>query len=687
MAFDILQQVRANFTPRNVSIEEFSESSEFCNKRLYPRQKLLLKLMFLEELTAREEDTLNYWIKGGRGGEILISPFIRERIEFLQGEDFGHFREIVMVGGRRSSKGFITGLSMSKLMFDTLALQDPGAYYGIDAEKQIYFTCLAASLDQARKYQYADFSSTVESCTAFQDNLTKLYEREFSVATESDLRKMEAHRRKSHKIGRDISKLRGIAAAANAATVRGAAAMAIAFDEMAHMEVGEETEGSADKVYEAAIPSLAQFGRDAMIFCNSSPYTKLGKFFERYEAAMLTNQGKPANPLVMALQFPSHALFEGWWEEPLYKGKKRCITASPDWNDEKRNEDGSLFYTLDDRHAILIAREEERQNPEVFKVERRARFAEVIDAYLDPNAVDRMFLGRPTQNLDEYIPFSTNWNDPNGFLYTYKAHLDPSSTTAGFGFAMGHIEMYPTRDGDPQEHVVFDIIKRWQPERFASGVIEWEVVMKEIFGYVDMFRPVEVTCDQFQSNILTQWLTNELRKRSIGGVRVFEKTATAQTNWNRAEVFRTVLYQNLVHGPHDSKDTEYASLELKYLQQHNTGGRFPRVDKQDIGRVTTKDMADAIMSVTEGLIGNIIATRAMEGLGQTSLRPGAAGGYPIGGADRGGKGDSPFGDLYAKRRGEQQGIGSRMNRRGSSAPNPARSGSWSVRGRGRFPRS
>jgi hypothetical protein len=71
--------------------------------------------MFLEELTGKEEDVLTYWINGGRNGnEILISPKIRERMDYLREQNFPHFREVVLVGGRRSSKGFVTGLALSK---------------------------------------------------------------------------------------------------------------------------------------------------------------------------------------------------------------------------------------------------------------------------------------------------------------------------------------------------------------------------------------------------------------------------------------------------------------------------------------------------------------------------------------------------------------------------------------------
>ncbi len=675
---DFLSQVTTNFAPKKVGIEEFAESSEYCGKNLYPRQKLLLKLIFLEELTNREEDTLNYWMSGGNGGEVKMSPHIRKRIDILRDQNYPHFREVVLVGGRRCSKGFVTGVALAKKMYDTLQLTDPGRYYGIEPEKQIYFPCLASSLDQARKYQYSDFSTTVAECHAFGGNLTKLYEREFSVATDGDLRKMESHKRRNHKIGRDMSKLRGVALAANASTIRGLAAMAVCFDEMAFMEVGEETDASAEKVYDAMIPALAQFGRDAMIFCNSSPYTKLGRFFERFDAGMAVEPNDASKPLYStqcSFQFPSWALFEGWWQEPLYRGARKCITQSPDWDDERRNEDGSFFYSEDDRIGIRIARDEEAQNPTTFKVERRGQFAEVVDAYLKPELVDRMFEGRPAPT-GERIAFALNETEPK-WNYRYVAHLDPSSTTAGFGFSLGHVEGYDGEDQPTTSHVVFDIIKRWNPKDFPNGVIEWELVMREVFGWIDRFRPTDVTMDQYNSDAPIEWLVKELRMRNIGGVKVYKKTATASTNWNRAEIFKTALYRDLVHAPHGHPDTDYCALELKYLQQHNTGGQFPRVDKQEIGPVQTKDIADCVMTVTEELIGNEVRGEMFAGLGG-SIRVGAPGGFQIGSYDQLRKhSGNPFADLY-RRKGEQGGsLGS------GKVANAARQGTWAKRGRGR----
>lgn len=663
--FNILNTLEANFNSKPISIVEFAESKKFCNRILYPRQRLLLKLIFLEDLTDAEEAILDTWLEGGRGGtEVEICPDIREKRQWLKANGYKHFREVCLVGGRRCSKGFITGLSLAKKMYDTLQLQDPGKHYGIDADKEIFYSCVAASQDQAKEMQYADFSAMVNSCNAMNRYVGKLQETEFSVMTETDIRKLAEWKRMGRKVQRDISTLRGKALPANSRTIRGSATMAIVFDEFAHFMQGESDQ-SDNEVYAAAIPALAQFGRDALIFCNSSPYSKTGKFYQRYEVGMGTgeeDEDEETNPgganAILSMRFPSWALYDGWWEDPTYVGPKKCITVSPDWDWDKRNEDGSYYYTEQDRHAIISMIQEEKDDPQKFKVERRGHFAEVVDAYLIPEMVDRMFEGRPEWNEEEKhilrSPLKTNWDSPV-WPHVYYAHLDPSSTTAGFGFAMGHTEELMIR-GKSETHVIFDVIKRWNPKEFVDGVIDWEPILEEVIFYCNVFRPRSLTLDQHQSAMPIQYLKREFRKRSIE-TRVWEKVPNIRTNWFRAETFRTALYRDLVHAPDDTADTAYCGLELKFLQEIKTS-QTPRVEKQDEGPVQTKDMADCVMEVVEVSIGNIIAGEEREDLAVTPSY-GAPGGYRIG-ADRSERAKA-FSAHYASRHGEQSFRGGSRN--------------------------
>jgi hypothetical protein len=671
-AFNILDQVESSLAVKKVGIQEFAESSDFCDRPLYPRQLVLLKLIFLEEMEDWEEDILTYWINGGRdGSEVEMVADIRQRRDWLRENGYKHFREVVLVGGRRSSKGFVTGIVMAKLLFDTLQLQDPGRFYGIDPTKNIMFSCIAGSEIQAKEYQFADFSAVVDSCKALERYIIGSLETEVRVATESDLLKVLKAKARGSRSQKDEARLRGKALASNAGTLRGSATMAVAIDEMAHMLEGI-SKASAGTVYDAIEPSLAQFRSDAMILCNSSPYTEVGRFHERYKAGLELME-EDGNPRILMFKYPSWALYEGYQgykSKVTGKGFGFVITASADWDPEEKNLDGTDHWSAKDKESIGIEKASEHTNPEVYKVERRSNFAVVTDAYLNPAMVERMYSGVPVGYDDEqrpiYEPIDSNWGEGVRNIYRYKAHLDPSSTTAGFGFAMGHLEMFTNPAGVEEPHVVFDIIKRWKPQDFKGGAIHWDTVMRETMLYIELFRPYELTLDQYSSAQPIQTFNMELRERGIEGVRVMEIVATPEVNWKRAETFKTALYQGLIHAPNDTVDTAYSMLELKFLQEHRQNSRYSRIDHPTVGEVKTKDMADCEFEVVSKLLGNLIANRVQEGISNHMLIPGAQGGYRIGGdtlSDRGRATPDAMKAAMGQRTGEQSMKGQRDGRR------------------------
>lgn len=619
-------QILRQYARKSVSIAEFAESSDYCGKQLYPCQRILLKLIFLEELEGWEEDILNYWIDGGRNHEIGISPNIRERIQYCRDNNFPHFNEIDLIGGRRSSKGFVTGLAVGKKVFDVQQIPDPGKHFNIDVDKSIYFTCVAASEAQAIKFQFADFYSTITRCKALTPYIGKAQEKSITVRTDADEANIRRMQEQGIKTVKDFSKLRIVPSAANADTIRGATSIALVFDEMAFMMPGESSQ-SAAKVYEAAEPSLAQFGAQALIFCNSSPYTKIGQFYEQVELASRgMEHSEEWYPMRFALTFPSWALYDLWWKDPERRFSS-AIMVSPDWPDQLDPNDN--LSKLDDTSLAKRVHErlEEKGNKDSYKVERRAQWAEVLDAYLDPVMIDRAFNGVKPDG--EYCR-RTNGGD---YRYEFRFHLDPSSTTAGFGFAIGHTEDFPDDSGvfpnGFSRHVVFDLVHRWNPQDMG-GTINYLQVQKELCHFIDVYRPTIVTADQYNSTALLQGLREYCRKRSIP-TRIHEVTATSRVNHDRWEIFKTCLNLGLIHVPPDCINqfsfnmSEYASFELKYLQEVVTA-TTKRVDKQSEGPVRTKDVADCLKPDTEiltmggwKLIGDVtkedlVATRTQGGI-------------------------------------------------------------------------
>jgi len=598
MGTDLIDFFSLNLKDKKVSIVEFAESDEYCNKPLYPRQRVLLKLIFLEELTPFEEDILDEWVYN-KSGEVMLSPQIRERVGILRDRGYNHFREVMLIGGRRSSKGHITGLAVAKKIYDLINMDNPQDKYGIDRDKAIWVTTIAASEDQAKRYQFADITGSITSCDALKPYWSKFLEKEISLMTPADIEKAnQLKARSAFKSERDLASIRIKPSAANASTIRGEATMVLIMDEMAHMMEGINSKSGADEIIEAARPALDQFKEDALIFENSSPYTKVGKFYNNYLVAMdiLPEQEQKSSEILdyrmMGFQFPSWELYKDWDKDP-----------------ERRFKNAIVLSPVEDEAMAL----EEERNPEKFSVERRSKFAEVVDGFLDPNKVDDVFKtwnGRTLKTKQDRSGY--------GPEVLFKGHCDPSTTTANFGLAIGHVEHHLDDQGRNVPHVFFDYIHAWIPADFPDHTINYLDVQDEILENIINFRPKDFSFDQFQSKGLIQWLRKQTRRNQVGDTMIREVVATEKLNYARAERFKTAINLGLVHAPADFPLLELTKNELKFLQQKGN-----RVVKQNVGPVTTKDIADCLMEVVDYLVGDFIN---LEGL-SSGMAMGAMGGY------------------------------------------------------------
>jgi hypothetical protein len=590
---NLLEQFSNSLVRDDVGIAEFCESSDYCGKQLYPRQRVLLKLIFLEELNGYEEDVLTEWIKSSEtGGEVTISPKIRERVQWLRDNHYPHFSVVQIVGGRRSGKGYMTGGAIAYKAYQLVQLQNPGAHYNIEEGKDIYFTIVADSLDQAKRHQFRDARNWLIGCKPLVQNgyVGQPLAESISIFTPFDLSRIQTLKSAGRTVEGDaLASLRVQAFPKNAGTIRGSASIVLDFDEMAHMTPGE-SHISDEELYGAAEPSLIQFKKDALIFANSSPWSKTGMFYKLFEmgaGSKAMDGDDPAFPSHLTIQYPS-------WE--MYK----------DWDRAEWHGKYAAAIVVDPKYDVDLALKE-KANPEKFKVEYRAHFAEVVDAYLNPDRVDEMFDPYHQEMiLGRRLRSERGANSP---YFVYKGHADPSSTGANFGIAIGHLEEVPEIDEHGVEinapHVVFDYINAFYPDDFPNSTIDWLTVLPTIEELINSFRPDTFTFDQFESDAAMQILTDRLMKSGRANTQVFEVTATAAKNFRRSEHFKAALNLGRVHAPHPSgqmneKALSLARNELKFLQVKNN-----RVDKQSAGPIQTKDIADCIMEVTSALVGDI----------------------------------------------------------------------------------
>lgn len=190
-----------------------------------------------------------------------------------------------------------------------LTLMDSiGKHYGIEEGKQIYFSIIADSMDQAKAHQFGDAANALLDCKSLQNQqlISKYVAESIHVATPFDVRRAATLRSTGAKIDKDMASLIVKAFGTNSKTLRGSASIMFVMDEFAHFITGESKMSDAE-IWKAATPSLATFDKDAMIFANSSPYTKTGKFFELYEQSLAVDEvtGEPVFPTHFMIRFPS----------------------------------------------------------------------------------------------------------------------------------------------------------------------------------------------------------------------------------------------------------------------------------------------------------------------------------------------------------------------------------------------
>lgn len=100
--------------PNFPDIVTFAEHEWFCGKKLFPRQRTLLRLFYLdiEHMTDYDLEVIDEWRNGFYYGEdrIGVPPDIWDRVKWLRDRNHPHFREIEFIGGRRGGKGHLGGL-------------------------------------------------------------------------------------------------------------------------------------------------------------------------------------------------------------------------------------------------------------------------------------------------------------------------------------------------------------------------------------------------------------------------------------------------------------------------------------------------------------------------------------------------------------------------------------------------
>ena len=591
-------------------IVTFAEHPEFLGRRLYPRQKTLLRLIFLEteHMTDYDYEVIDQWTKNfdRNGVSIGVTPDILKRVEYLKENGYNHFKEVVNITGRRGGKGHIGGIAGAYINWGLIMKDDPQWYYGIDKSKDIYTMVVATNIEQATKYQFADLTNTIIDAPCFQPYIADAKERFLALRTPSDIRRIAAFEARGVRPSRLIASVRNIAVTSNSKASRGATVMSVMFDEFAHMLIGTGGARTSDEVYNAITPALDQFGKDGFIYVPTSPFTKVGKAFQLYESSLESDEnGLPAYPDMMMAQLPSWGPYEDW-EDPRATGGFQFRGAP---------------QTYDDSMKRI-----EKREPDAFKVERLSQWADVINSYLNPKTVERMF--EPFVDAKGEVRILEQQQEGRiGIIY--RGHCDPSKSGANTAAMICHVEKIPDpEDGEEWYHVIVDYMKVWNPEDYDEHQIDYEEIEEELVDLLQRYRTTKVfSFDQYGAFVTLPRLKKRLQQvKPAHPVKIHEEKFTKESNMKRAERFKSALGMNWIHAYRDDYGPDGTSLleqELKFLQEING-----RVTKQKFGPIRTEDLADCIFVCVDSLLeDNFVKLEMRDKLSNTNLYTGSQGGY------------------------------------------------------------
>lgn len=601
-------------------IIEFTTSDQYLNKpSLYPRQATLLKVIFLqtELFTDYDYEVLEEWSLGFKlpdgvsasgqvedvttkhyTGEWGINPDIMQRIQWLK--DHGHpwFSIVLAVQGRRSGKGHIGAICAAYVLWHYICASDPKSIYGIDPAKRIACQVFAGKKAQARDNQWRDIANTILDAPCFDSFLGTPLVESLTVQTPVDAVRRKTLEDRNISTAMDLSTFEFVPKEATTMAARGPASFMQFYDEMAHM-VNTGVSKSAADVWNSATPALDQFKKDAFIYCGSSPWTMMGKFYDLVQESLEVDAVslEAINPTILTIQLASWDIYVDW--EKTVDGDFLLAPERPAKTPTGLSETEMLppIYASRLKGAIQEyddkMRREERLNPVTFGVERRAKWATAMDSYFDPMHIDRCFMdwnGIEMMQLDAGQPA----------IHDYYAHADPGKTSSNFGFSVAHL--VPDPDGDPIPHVVFDRVHGFTPGDFPVGEghnikyeMDYMAIEEQIKRWYDGFLFTDLSFDQWNSISFVQRLQQYGRSISYKPTHVWERTTTAPLNWAAAETMKVALSLNRVHMPYN----ELAELEMKFLR------KLPgdKVDHPDSGPVTTKDVYDTISIVIHKLLG------------------------------------------------------------------------------------
>lgn len=316
-----------------LNILEFIEQFQILPFGLYPVQKFILKVYYNIPLEDTEK-TIKITDRFGRDVKFEFTEV--EYLKFLydQGRcnikalDGKSRNELILVLGRRSGKSEISSIIAGYETYKLLCRGDPQNYYGMPAGSEIRLLCVANDKEQA-SIVFGNMQGHVEKVDYFKSAFANSTQQYLRFRTEGDVKVFGKNGKASIAATFKSSVAKGL---------RGRAVICAIMDEIAFFV--DDGISSAEKVYSAINPSLAQFSpkdpknkhkaianTDGRMILISSPAAKDGFFYKKYVKAISGERGSENMLVIQAPTWEVNPTLSAEYYEQEYFKDPRTFTT------------------------------------------------------------------------------------------------------------------------------------------------------------------------------------------------------------------------------------------------------------------------------------------------------------------------------------------------------------------------
>jgi len=287
-----------------LNIIDFIERFKLLPYGLYPVQKFIVKLYYGEPL---DDKIKTIKVSNKFNSETLYDFTEVEYLKYLyengrcnvKEQDGRIRRELILCLGRRSGKSALSSIFASYELYKLIRRGHPQSFYGMPSGSEIRVLCVANDKEQA-SIVYGDMQSHVESVDYFKNSIANTTQTFMKFRTENDKKKFGEGGRGTITATFKSSIAKGL---------RGRGIICAILDEIAFFV--DDGKSSAERVYKAIVPSLAQFSpkdpnnkhipigsTEGRVILISSPDSREGFFYRQHQLA-LSNDAASANMLVI----------------------------------------------------------------------------------------------------------------------------------------------------------------------------------------------------------------------------------------------------------------------------------------------------------------------------------------------------------------------------------------------------